>query len=125
MGHELRLYGTRVRGSPSLKYLLYSRDELVELLLEQPTIDVNARNALGETPLMLAINMCDLDTIQLLCTRADRAAKDIYGCSALDRVKLALQCKLPYGNPGVDSTDKYNKMIELLTVDDPSAVELP
>ncbi len=117
--------GTRVRGSPSLKYLLYSRHELVELLSEQPTIDVDARNSLGETPLMLAVNMCDLETIQLLCTRADRAAKDIYGRSALDRVKLALQCKLPYGNPGVDSTDKYNKMIELLTVDDPSAVELP
>ncbi len=117
--------GTRVRGSPSLKYLLYSRDELVELLLEQPTIDVNARNALGETPLMLAVNMCDLETIQLLCTRADRAVKDIYGRSALDRVNLALQCRIPYGNPDVDSTDKYNKMIELLTVDDPSAVELP
>ncbi len=120
--HWAMSYGDSGRAAP--RYLCKSRYALVELLLEQPTIDVDARNALGETPLMLAVNMCNLETIQLLCTRANRAAKDIYGRSALDRVRLALQCNLPYGNLSEDSTDKYIKMIELLTVDDPSAVEL-
>ncbi len=72
------------------KHKFSSRNKLLECILQQPDVDINARNSLGETPLMLAVtNKCDIHTIDILCRhQADRKATDIYGRTALDRVKI-------------------------------------
>jgi ankyrin repeat protein len=69
---------------------LYSRANLVTLLIERG-LHVNARNHLGQTPLMLVIDKGDLDTIRRLCAvpGIDRNARDIMGNTALYRAQQA------------------------------------
>ncbi len=63
------------------------RKDLIELLIEKG-LDVNARNSQGETPLMLLVNSCDVESVATLCTvpGIQLYAKDIYGLTALHRV---------------------------------------
>ena len=114
------------------------RPDLTALLIERG-LDVNARNHLGQTPLMLAVQACDVDSIRHLCAvpGIDRAARDILRNSAMyyaqqglrlirefeerpiDQVPLLppISRSVAGGNniPFVATPDDYAQIIELLT----------
>lgn len=68
------------------------RSQLIGVLLEHRDIDINARNSLGETALMMAASNGDYESVNLLLGRAyiDKKSRDIYGRTALQRAQLAL-----------------------------------
>lgn len=60
--------------------------ELVQVLLENKMVDINARNWSGETALMRAVTMYDLEVVKLLVEDygADIGIQSEYGATALD-----------------------------------------
>jgi len=121
----------------SFHQTLAIRHELVALLIERG-LDVNARNHLGQTPLMLAISACDVDSVRHLCAipGIDRSARDLMGNTAMKRAILAKTSAEKYETrpvelvpimpllsrsshsdsiPFIPTTDHYNTIIELLS----------
>lgn len=79
------------------------RHKLVALLIERG-LDVNARNHLGQTPLMLAVDICDLESVRHLCAAPgiDLSARDLMGYTAMYRATKALGSIEKYETCSID-----------------------
>lgn len=89
--HLAMYWGNNDAPYMSYNQSLQKRSDLVALLIECG-LDVNARNHLGQTPLMLAVLACDVDSIRHLCAVPGiiRNAHDILRNSALSLAKHGL-----------------------------------
>ncbi|KAB8203324.1 ankyrin repeat-containing domain protein [Aspergillus parasiticus] len=77
----------RVNGQTALMTAIREQDlQLVQALLENKMVDVNAQNWEGETALMRAVTMYDLEVVKLLVEEygADLSIRSRYGATALD-----------------------------------------
>lgn len=76
----------RLAGQTVLMTAIRQQDQaMVHWLLEKNMVDINARNWVGETALMRAVTMYDLETVRLLVEYgADVTARTNYGATALD-----------------------------------------
>lgn len=135
--HLAMYWGYNEKFFMSFHESLAIRHQLVALLIERG-LDVNARNHLGQTPLMLAVDRCDVNSIRHLCAvpGIDRNARDLMRCTAMYRAMKAKDSIVKYETrpmdllpaplrlarssrhdtiPFIPTTDNYNTIIELLS----------
>lgn len=101
--HLAMYWGYNDKPYMSYHQSLQKRSDLVALLIECG-LDANARNHMGQTPLMLAVLACDVDTIRYLCGIPGivRNAHDIMRNSALSYAEHGLRLSKCHEERSID-----------------------